>query len=180
MKKELANKEILLQERPILPPLDMSAPDLSYYEPPPMDTDVAGSSTGMGGTEEVPDYTTTGFTGTVDPRQTDIEKELESRIRLEVDAVVKECMEWEKHVLHLANLTYLKHGVGTIDYHMPTLPYPLIKQEVLLRKNTHIAQCPPIEDLGGYLPVIMDQWRGVTLFANQPAGWRLTWFYKFP
>ena len=49
------------------------------------------------------------------------EAELHLKIDQELESSVKECMEWERKILHSIILTYLKHGVVASYYHMPTL-----------------------------------------------------------
>ena len=52
------------------------------------------------------------------------------------------------------NITFKMHNTPYLvaiqaSYHMPTLPYPLLKQEVQLLKQTLLPQSPTNE-LGGY------------------------------
>ena len=72
-----------------------------------------------------------------------------SQSKEEVDGTVKGCMEWELKVLHSACIHYLTAGDLQKDYHMPTLPYPLLKQEVQLLKAKYLPECPTNE-IGGY------------------------------
>lgn len=155
------------------PPLDMPVPE--YFEPIQIETDVAGTSASVGGAEEEPDYTTAGYSGT-DPRQLDLEQDLQQRIQVEVDTVVKECMAWEQKILRSASIAYLTPKVLVSDYHMPTLPYPLIKQEVLLMKKEFLPQCQP-NDLGGYAHVQIEDFEASAIMDNQPK-WRENWLNK--
>ena len=68
----------------------------------------------------------------MDTRVANEEKELERKIQIKIDDVVKKIMEWEKRILHFVAITYLIPKAAIADYHMPTLPYPQLKHEVLL------------------------------------------------
>ena len=87
-------------------------------------------------------------------------------------------MEWVGRILHSANLAYMKYGDATTYYHKLTLPFSLMKHEVLMCQNYLFLDCP-IEDLGGYLPISMAEWQGAIVLKNQPW-WRLNWFRKCP
>lgn len=63
----------------------------------------------------------------IDPKDLDAKKEILESIQIENDIVIKECMEWEWRILHSTALAYLKPKKATTDYHMPMLPYPLLK-----------------------------------------------------
>lgn len=123
--------EVQLQTRPILPLAKVSTAMLDYLEP--MDTDVASTSMDVEGStvaeEDFPDYTVARYSFS-DPRETDLEKELKEKMTREVDLVVKECIEWEKRILHLAWLAYLTPEELHVDYHMPGLHFPVLKREV--------------------------------------------------
>lgn len=59
----------------------------------------------------------------IDPNQMDQEKELQCKIQVKVDVVVKECMEWKDRILHSVYIVYLTHIKHTTYYNMPTFPY---------------------------------------------------------
>ena len=61
-------------------------------------------------------------------------------------------MEWEQNILHSECIHYLTEEALHAEYHMPTLPFPLLKQEVQLMKNTFLRECPTNE-LGAYAQV---------------------------
>jgi len=91
----------------------------------------------------------------------------------EVDAVVKECMLWESRIIHSACITYLTPEEIHTDYHMPTLPYPLLKQEVQYMKKRFLPKCQPSE-LGGYENIPITDYQVANIEKNQPT-WRVTW-----
>ena len=62
---------------------------------------------------------------------TQAEIELAELITDSLEPIQKECMEWEKRVLHSAPICFLKAGDLTKTYHRTTLPYPLLKHEFL-------------------------------------------------
>ena len=66
-------------------------------------------------------------------------------------------MLWELRILHSANIAYLKHGDATKDYHQPTLPLSLLKQEVIHSKKQFLPDIPQ-EEIGGYKTIMMEQW----------------------
>ena len=86
---------------------------------------------------------------TVDPRESNLEREIKQRIQGEVDETLKSCMELELKVLQFACIHYLIAEDIHKDYHMPTLPYPLLKQEVQLLQQKFLPKCQTNE-LGGY------------------------------
>ncbi|KAI5081241.1 hypothetical protein GOP47_0004424 [Adiantum capillus-veneris] len=100
----------------------------------------------------------------------DLEKELKEKIQWEVDAVIKECMDWERRLLHSVCIVYLTPEAIHADYHMPTLPYPLLKQEVQLMKKKFLPECPTYE-LGGYAQVPIQDRQVADIQKNQPT-WR--------
>ena len=73
-----------------------------------------------------------------------------------MDATVKECMEWEQTLLHSACIVYLTPEGIHADYHMPSLPFPLLKQEVQLMKKKYKLECP-LNELGGYEQVPIER-----------------------
>lgn len=87
-------------------------------------------------------------------------------------------MEWEKRVLHSVAICFPKGGELNKAYHRPTLPYPVPKHEYLKTKEALTLDCP-IEELGGYQPLSLEQWQSKANMQNQPT-WRLTWFRKDP
>ena len=109
---------------------------------------------------------------------TRIEEELRDKIDVELDPLINECMLWELRILHSANITYLKHGDATADYHQPTLPLPLLKQEVIHSRKQFLPDIPQ-EEIGGYETITMEQWVNPMQLPNQPQ-WRLLWFRKYP
>lgn len=76
--------------------------------------------------EELMDYSVAGYS-MADPRETDLEQELRDRIARQNDIIIRECMEWERRILKSACLSYFTAEDIHKDYHMPTLPYPLLK-----------------------------------------------------
>ena len=87
-------------------------------------------------------------------------------------------MEWELKVLHSACIHYLTAEDIQKDYHMPMLPYPLLKQEVQLLKRKFLPDCSKNE-LGGYEQMPIQDVAVVVIQQNQPA-WRVSWLAKFP
>ena len=87
-------------------------------------------------------------------------------------------MEWELKVLHSACIHYLTAEDIQKEYHMPTLPYPLLKHEVQLIKQKYLPECPTNE-LGGYEQVPITDAEVEAIQENQPA-WRVSWLGKFP
>lgn len=110
--------------------------------------------------------------GVQDPRETDLEVELNKQMQNEIDEIVKECMQWEKDIIHSATLAL------TSDYHMPTLPYPLLKQEVFMIKKQYLPQCP-IDQLGGYNTIRLEDWEVLNIMDNHPRWW-IRWFKLRP
>lgn len=105
-----------------------------------------------------------------------MEKEVKEKMMREVDDIIKECMHWEARVIHFACILYLKPEEIHADYHMLTLPYPLLKQEVQLMKKRFLPECQPNE-LGGYAQVPIQDYQVVDIEQNQPK-WRNTWIKK--
>ena len=77
------------------------------------------------------------------------EKELWRRMTQSTDDIQKDCMEWERRILHSACITLLTPSAVRASYHLPTLPFPLLKLEVELLKQTLLPQCP-LNEMGGY------------------------------
>ena len=123
----------------------------SYFKP--LDDDIPSSSAHVieDPEEQTQDYTIVGHS-VIDPRETDLEKEPKLKIQTEVDEVVKSCMEWELKVLNSTCIHYLTIKAIYADYHMPTLPFPLLKEEVQLIINKFLPDFPTNE-LGGYAQV---------------------------
>ena len=108
----------------------------------PWELDVAGKSS------PVQDPIGQSYEGEQDlmtPNPSDAERELYEAMIRERKRVVKDCMEWERRILHSAALTFLTPESIGENYYMPTLPYPLLKQEVLLLKQRLLPQCPTNE-----------------------------------
>ena len=87
-----------------------------------------------------------------------------------IDDIQKDCMEWERRILHSACITLLTPAAVRASYHLPTLPYPLLKLEVELVKQTLLPQCP-INELGGYQQVPNKDYEVIDIETNQPR-WR--------
>ena len=68
------------------------------------------------------------------------------------DQVLKDCMAWEKAILKSANLSFLKIDQVTQEYIMPSLPYPLLKHQMLLRRQKFKPN-EPESQIGGYAEV---------------------------
>lgn len=173
LRKEVEKKDTELQAKVLVQPEQPPALAPSYFEH--LEADIPTSSFDAAGPYEEPDYTVAGYT-TANPRETDLEKELREQIQREVDELVKECMQWEARVIHSACIVYLKPEAIHTDYHMPTLPYPLLKQEVQLMKKTFLPECQPNE-LGGYAQVPIQDYQVMDIEKKQPR-WRQTWMKK--
>lgn len=175
LNKELEDKEVQLQARVVLPPEEPPASEPSHFEP--LEADIPSSSfdtTGM--SKDIPlDYTVSRYT-TTDPRETNLERELKEKMQQEVDAIVKECMHWESRIIHSACMVYLALEDIQADYHMPTLPYLLLKQEVQLMKKRFLPKCST-NKLGGYAQVPIQYYQVVDIEQHQPT-WRTTWMQK--
>ena len=102
------------------------------------------------------------------------EKELRRRMAQSEDDIQKDCMEWERRILHSACITLLTPSAVRASYHLPTLPYPLLKLEVELLKQTLLPQCP-LNEMGGYQQVPIKDYEVMDIERNQPK-WRQTWF----
>ena len=87
-----------------------------------------------------------------------MERALREKINTELKPLLKAIMEWEHRILHSANVYYLNRGDATADYHQPTLPLPLLKQEVIHSKKQFLPGIRE-EELGGYEPITMEQWK---------------------
>lgn len=173
LKQEVEKKDLQLQAR-VQPPLEEPrAPVPSYFEP--METHIPTTRFDTVGSFEDPDYTISGYT-LADPRERNPEKELKEKMQQEVDAIVKECMHWESRIIHSACITYLTPEGIHADYHMPTLPYPLLKQEVQYMKKRFLQEFQPNE-LGGYANVPISDYQVADIEQNQPT-WRITWMKK--
>ena len=83
-------------------------------------------------------------------------------------------MEWERRILHSACITFLTPAALHASYHMPSLPYPLLKLEVQMLKRTLLPECPTNE-LGGYAQVPIRDSQVMDIEKNQPR-WRQIWF----
>ena len=59
---------------------------------------------------------------------------------------------------------------------MPTLPYPLLKLEVQMLKQSLLPQCPTNE-LGGYQGIPVADYEVLEIEKNQPK-WRAIWLRK--
>jgi len=80
-------------------------------------------------------------------------------------------------ILHFACIVYLTlENLVVADYHMPTLPYPLIKKEVLLMKQKFLPQCQT-KKLGGYANVAIEDFEVSQILENQ-LPWRKSWLQK--
>ena len=87
-------------------------------------------------------------------------------------------MEWERRILHSACITLLTPSAVRASYHLPTLPYPLLKLEVELLKQTLLPQCP-LNEMGGYQQVPIKDYEVMDIEKNHPK-WRQMWFTKNP
>lgn len=162
LKKQMEDKDKMLQQQPPEPLLDVPlVTEHVFLDPLTIEDDQPGTSEMAQLTEDM---------GIQDPRETDLEVELKRQIQNEVDEVAKECMQWEKDILHSAALAYLTPKFITADYHMPTLPYPLLKQEVFMIKKQYLPQCP-IDQLGGYNQIQLEDSEVSSIMENQPQ-WR--------
>ena len=87
-------------------------------------------------------------------------------------------MEWEQRVLKSACIAYLTAEDIHKDYHMPTLPLPLLKQEVQYMKKKYRPDCP-LNEFGGFENVPITEYKVVEIEKNQPK-WRIRWLKKYP
>lgn len=127
LKDELVKKQIQLQTRILPPSMDATPAEPIYFEPLEKGLPSSSAQASKDTDELNIDYT---VTGPWDPRETNIKKELKQKIQVEVDDITRSCMEWELKILHSTCIHYLTAEAIHTDYHMPTLPYPLLKQEV--------------------------------------------------
>ena len=103
---------------------------------------------------------------------------MKDRIAKQTDLIVKECMEWEQRILHSACLAYLSAEEIHKDYHLPTLPLPLLKQEVQFMKKKYRPECS-VNELGGYENVPVSEYKVMEIEKNQPT-WRINWLRRYP
>lgn len=75
-----------------------------------------------------------------------------------------------KRILHSGCITYLTPKVAT-DYHMPMLPYPLLKHEVILMKKAYLPKFST-NDLGGYQNEPIEDWETAKIMDNHLGGRR--------
>lgn len=169
VRRQLIEKDNLLQQQPPEVPLDISATEHSFLEPFTLEEDQPGTSRLE---ESLPGL------GVQDPREADLAKEVRAQMQMETDEIVKECLQWERQIINSAALAYLTPKEVTADYHMPSLPYPLLKQEVYMVKKQYLPQCP-IDQLGGYSQVRLEDWEVSDIMTNQPT-WRARWFHIRP
>lgn len=177
LKAELTEKDNQLQARNLQFPIDPILVEPISFEP--LDDEIPSTSAHIGeDTEDVDTDIPASEPSTADPQEADIEKELKLRIQGEVDHTVKSCMEWELKVLHSACIHYLTAGNIQKEYHMPTLPYLLLKKEVQQLKEKYLPECPTNE-LGGYEQVPIEDHQVAAIQLNQPP-WRVSWLAKYP
>ena len=98
------------------------------------------------------------------------ERNLIGRLDSELDAMVKDCMEWERRIIHSATIILLTPKAIKENYHMPTLPYPLLKQEVQMLKQSLLPHGPTNKS-GGYQGVPIVDYEVMEIEKNQPK-WR--------
>ena len=103
----------------------------------------------------------------------DAEQELLIRMGRESKRNVKECMRWERRILHSSALTLLTPEAIYEHYRTPTLPYPLLKLECQLLKKKLLPNCE-MNELGGYADVPVSEHAVMDIERNQPR-WRKTW-----
>lgn len=85
-------------------------------------------------------------------------------------------MEWENRIVHSVCILYLAPQEAMTSYHLPTLPYLLIKQEILLMKKKYLPECPTNE-LDGYENIPIEDAQVEAIVENQPK-WREDWLKK--
>lgn len=106
---------------------------------------------------------------------TQAEIELVVLITESLEPIQKECMHWEKKILHSAAICFPKAGDASRAYNRPTLPFPLLKHEFLKTKESLQPLCTD-EEVGRYHhPINLEQWQSRENMQNQLA-WRLGWF----
>lgn len=169
LKDALAAKEVQLRSTPHISGEQAQMPLPLDFDP--MDTDIPGTSRGV----EDPIDTDYGQRGNRRaPPISQLEAELRQRIEEATDNVEKDCMEWERQILHFACITFLTPAALHASYHMPSLPYPLLKLEVQMLQRTLLPECPTNE-LGGYEQVPIRDSQVMDIEKNQPR-WRQIWF----
>ena len=103
---------------------------------------------------------------------------MKERISQQKDLIIRECMEREQCILHSACLAYLTAKEIHKDYHLPTLPLPLLKQEVQFMKKKYKPECS-VNELGGYDNVLVMEYKVIEIERNQP-NWRVNWLCRYP
>ena len=154
--KDLSKQEIQLQARPLPPPMDLSTSMPDYFEN--MDTDVDGTSgEGLGATkdEELLDYTVSDYSLS-DPRETDLEKELNEKIR-----GGKGCASKAMHGLGKKNITLSMHSLSYARSASCRLSY---------------AQFA-IPIVGGYEQVLVQDYKVAEIEKDQ-SKWHVSWLTK--
>ena len=74
--------------------------------------------------------------------------EFSALITESLEPIQKECMHWEKRILHSVSICFPKAGDAIKAYNRPTLPYPLLKHEYLKIKESLQPMCIE-EEVGG-------------------------------
>ena len=170
MEKELAAaKEALTTTKDFISPIPQAEPKAEGF----IDVSMQGPASEAESTEETEQAPEDDETALSNAK-----KELRELIDQSLDPILKECMEWERRILHSANLVFFECSDAYKSYNKPTLPYALIKHEQLKTKERLTPNCSQ-EEIGGYAPITLDQWRTRAVLENQPT-WRITWFRKHP
>ena len=118
--------------------------------------------------QDQPEEVKLGFT-----RQT-LKERLQERIVHEVNANLKANIQWELHVVELAEQRFPQIDQIYEAHHQAKLPLNMMKIEQDQNMAIHMPFCQ-MEDLGKYKPLVEDEINGNTPLLNQPK-WRLAYF----
>ena len=114
--------------------------------------------------------------------ETGLFSKLEENLTMEMetvqDPILWANMEWEKRIIHSANMEFFQYGDAHKYYHTPTLPLPLLKMEseALIQKLK--PECAD-DEMGGYQEIDVKDWQRPEHMKYQPQ-WMKSWFCKHP
>ena len=100
-----------------------------------------------------------------------LEDQIPIKIDEEHDPILKTNMQWEKRILHSANMKFFEYGDAYRYYHTPTLPLPLLKLESEALVVNFKPECKE-EKIGGYEEIDINHWKKPKNLEHQPR-WRL-------
>lgn len=112
------------------------------------------------------------------PHLPEVEEELQQKIDMETNPLIRENMEWERRILHSGCLALLTPEDFKKPEFGPSLPYALLKLEVLQIKQ-RLQINVPTNELGGYAQIPVKDYEVAEIEANQPE-WRKNWLQKDP